>query len=145
MDSKGLKVFDLNKGEQGVSHFTDFECYPAEPGGHLMSAFNILICEQRCANCGQAVEARLQFKYGDTWQLEYRIGDRLSWGGNAIGRPNMRSVVLNAAADNCPQCKYDISEDFEIFLEDDTIVAARQATGLYDFSIQGASFIVIKE
>ena len=40
-----------------------------------------------CSNCHQTVEKAIQFKYGDCWQHDYTIGDRLAWGGNDRGNP----------------------------------------------------------
>ena len=50
-----------------------------------MSAFNTVTVEQVCPRCQNRIQVRVQFKYGDTWQNEYRLGDRLRWGGNDIG------------------------------------------------------------
>jgi len=46
-----------------------------------MSAFNILIIHSHCPFCHNPIDLRLQFKYGDTWQHEYIVGDSLKWGG----------------------------------------------------------------
>ena len=52
----------------------------------------------------------VQFKYGDTWQFDYGLGDELKWGGNDIGDRDFELVVVDGAAD-CPVCKT------ELFLE----------------------------
>ena len=57
-----------------------------------MSAFNTLIAEISCPNCDLKHEARIQFKFGNTWQLKYKFGDTITWGGNDIGNPNLNKV-----------------------------------------------------
>ena len=44
-----------------------------------MGAFNRLRAEARCPNCGQTMKQVIQFKFGDTWQYDYDLGDTLRW------------------------------------------------------------------
>ncbi len=46
-----------------------------------MSAFNILLVDIECIQCHQSNIQRLQFKFGDTWQYTYKLGDKVRWGG----------------------------------------------------------------
>jgi hypothetical protein len=88
-----------------------------------MGFFNELITNVECSNCGNSCEARIQFKFGDTSQLEYKIGDKLAWGGNDVGRPNIKKVkVYGTLPDNeCPICHYS-NDEFDIYLEMDVLV-----------------------
>ena len=63
-----------------------------------MGAFNRLLVEHQCARCGSTVERAFQFKYGHKWQDDYRIGDRLDWGGNDEGTPGLEWVNVWWAA-----------------------------------------------
>lgn len=106
-----------------------------------MGAFNVLQVRARCPSCGEEVELRLQFKYGDTWQLEYEVGDQLRWGGNDIGTPGATRVVLDAPAEPCPNCGF--QGDFEIFVESGRIAEFQPASHQYDFAAHHESFIVL--
>lgn len=46
-----------------------------------MGSFNILITEIKCPGCGKKTEAHIQFKYANTWQHSYKIGDTIQWSG----------------------------------------------------------------
>ena len=50
-----------------------------------MEAFNTVKSETSCPFCGSKQQWSVQFKYGDCRQYEYRIGDKLRWGGNKKG------------------------------------------------------------
>lgn len=104
-----------------------------------MGAYNLLRLRERCPRCGRDAELLLQFKYGDTWQIEYELGAVLKWGGNDIGSPQARRVVLDAAAEPCSSCG--LERDFEIFVEDGRLVKAQPSKGDYDFAGRQESFI----
>ena len=106
-----------------------------------MGAFNVLTVNCRCASCGAEGEQRLQFKYGDTWQFEYRLGDALSWGGNDKGQLGARRVVVDAISD-CGQCG--AFADYEIFVENDVLTSFQLASGMYDFGALPEDFIVLE-
>lgn len=108
-----------------------------------MGAFNVLQVRTHCASCGEEVDLRLQFKYGDTWQLEYEVGDEVRWGGNDIGTPDARRVVLDAPAEACPNCG--ARGDFEIFIESGKLVGFQPASHQYDFAAHQESFIVLDQ
>ena len=59
-----------------------------------MGAFNEVEGDAVCSHCGLNARFVVQFKYGDTWQLEYRLGDKLRWGGNDEGEPGLPRVVV---------------------------------------------------
>jgi hypothetical protein len=79
--------------------------------------------------------------------LEYKIGDYLKWGAYDEGIPGQKSVVAYAVAENCPLCKYEISDipGFEVYIEQDKIVAIRSASGLYNLVAHDPSYIVLEE
>ena len=90
-----------------------------------MSAFNILITEGVCDGCGTKQQIILQFKYGDTWQLEYKIGDELKWGGNDKGNRVSSCVLVEAACEGkCNKCN-DWLQDFVIHVNGNHITSAR--------------------
>jgi hypothetical protein len=60
------------------------------PGGAiLMSAYNtvVLAAEVQCPRCGSLIRRRVQFKYGDTRQHDYAIGDRIRRGATTSASP----------------------------------------------------------
>ncbi len=89
-----------------------------------MGMFNVLRVPETCASCGSAIQRRVQFGWGDTWLHEYDVGDTLRWGGNDIGDPGMRRVVVEAAAENCPVCGADGPEG-EVIIERDVLLGWR--------------------
>jgi hypothetical protein len=56
-----------------------------------MGAFNILVIQIQCKVCQHLLKGNLQFKFGDTWQHQYLIGDKIKWGKNDIGKPGQAS------------------------------------------------------
>lgn len=110
-----------------------------------MSAFNVVTITTACPGCQQSVAIRVQFKYGDTWQHEYEVGDRLNWGGNDIGKPGHKRVVVDGAAEKCPSCAYDPECDFYVFVEHDVIVSIEPASNRYDFALTGKTYIILED
>ena len=74
-----------------------------------MAAFNSVRQIVECPNCRSEVRVDVQFKYGNTWQLHYDIGDAaLNAGGNDIGNPDAIRVVIDAVGHvSCPNCGYE--------------------------------------
>lgn len=89
-----------------------------------MSAFNVLSAVVSCPSCGRESQMEIQFKFGNTWQKRYTLGDRLEWGGNAIGVPGLRRVVVEGVGGACPACGTD-GFDCDVIIERDVILAAR--------------------
>lgn len=101
-----------------------------------MSSFNILIVEIACPNCGKKSQARIQFKFGNTWQLEYKIGDTITWGGNDIGSPNLVKVKVYGIIEStvCPFCnKNNIPEEYDLFIEDNVIISVSPIENIQDY------------
>lgn len=85
-----------------------------------MSAYNSLQTDAPCSNCGITVPLEIQFKFGDTWQHVYHVGDTLRWGGNDIGEPGHAHVLVEGVAGPCPQCGARYLE-YDIVVERDAI------------------------
>jgi hypothetical protein len=51
-----------------------------------MGAVNRLHFEFENPTTRQVMKYVVQFKYGDTWETSYKLGDTLAWGGNDKGR-----------------------------------------------------------
>ncbi len=75
-----------------------------------MGAFNIVTGKTVCPICKREILTEIQFKYGDTWQYHYSIGDYLKWGGNDIGSPQYLKVIVKGEAGPCPHCNSDAFE-----------------------------------
>ena len=87
-----------------------------------MGAFNTIQTEVACPSCGQSAEFEIQFKYGNTWQLSYNLGDRLQWGGNDVGVPGKKKVEVESIGGPCPHCSVDCVE-FDVTIENDVITS----------------------
>jgi hypothetical protein len=75
-----------------------------------MSAFNTIQDEANCPSCGARGIFEVQFKYGNTWQLHYQLGDTLRWGGNDIGVFTTKKVAVEGIGDKCTACGHDMLE-----------------------------------
>jgi hypothetical protein len=107
-----------------------------------MSAFNMVTAAAPCPSCGQIAEFEVQFKYGDTWQHLYRIGDRLRWGGNDIGSPGHMRVLVEGIGGPCPHCGTD-NMDFDLVVQNDAVVRLEPVRG--ERSISGPEGFVVVE
>ncbi len=85
-----------------------------------MGAFNTVRGQATCPICGEMGEFDIQFKYGDTWQHTYCVGEKIKWGGNAIGKPGHKKVLVEAISGRCPHCGRDDIE-FDVVLISDVI------------------------
>ncbi len=86
-----------------------------------MGAFNTVVVELPCPVCENSAEFEIQFKYGNTWQFEYRIGNRIKWGGNEIGEPGHETVLVGGIGGPCSCCGIDTLE-FDLVVKSDVIV-----------------------
>jgi len=69
-----------------------------------MGFFNTLICTMPCPACGVTGERRVQFKYGYTRQIEYRVGEILSWDGPEVGVQVAGTTATCGVVEDCPAC-----------------------------------------
>jgi hypothetical protein len=113
-----------------------------------MGAYNTLIANIQCQNCYRFYKAKVQFKFGDTWQLEYKVGDRLEWGGNDIGKPGLPKVKTYGVAESpvCPYCGYYNEEKYDINIEKDVIKNVTPLLSLQDYNYdKDGNFFVYAE
>lgn len=111
-----------------------------------MGSYNVVTTSVRCPRCESRFDARVQFKFGDTWQYEYVPGDKLRWGGNDVGQPAQGHVVADGVSEEpCPTCGYGDEWNFYVHIRNDVIEKATPATGEHDFVRAGSTFIVLEE
>jgi hypothetical protein len=108
-----------------------------------MSAFNTVVVSHIDPETGQAIPLRIQFKFGDTWQHEYQVGDRIKWGGNDIGPQDAKYVVVDGALEGlAPE---GVSDDFEVHIRDGVIEKIVPASGDFDFVAAPDTYIVLEQ
>jgi hypothetical protein len=107
----------------------------------LMGAFNIPAAQTDCPNCGKFAKFEVQFKYGNVWQYRYSLGQQLLWGGNDIGNPGCKKVLIEALGGPCPYCLKD-DLDFDLLLESDRLVSLKPASKDRDYPHDDGFFIL---
>jgi len=105
-----------------------------------VGAFNVIIFEHH-DTAGRMRTLRAQFKYGDTWQYEYRIGDELRWGGNDIGRMGHQRVAVDAILEN-DDGPPGLEEDLIVTIDNNILVSVEPNTGAFQF-VGNDSFVVL--
>jgi predicted RNA-binding Zn-ribbon protein involved in translation (DUF1610 family) len=111
-----------------------------------MSSFNILITQIVCPNCGAKQQVRIQFKFGDTWQLQYKLGDKISWGGNDVGSPDLINVKAYGIAESltCTSCKEDsIPEEYDIFISNSIITSVSPIQRISDYIEGNGEYVIL--
>jgi hypothetical protein len=91
-----------------------------------MPAYNVVAAaeETACPVCGLLQRRPVQFTFGETWQLEYEIGDRIKWGANDSGEPGHAKVAVAGYGEPCARCgASDPVDRYDIIIEDDTITS----------------------
>jgi hypothetical protein len=91
---------------------------------------------------GEELLLTVQFKYGDTWQHKYELGDELRWGGNDVGRRTAGRVVVDGALEGQPPVA-GIPDDFEVHIVANRIVSVVPASGQYDFTVRNEPYITL--
>jgi hypothetical protein len=109
-----------------------------------MGAYNTVAFDWKDPATNEIRSLRAQFKYGDTWQDDYRVGDLLRWGGNDIGDRFARRVVVDAVLDD-PAPTADVPTEFELHVVNGTIEKVVPATGRFDFVNARDNFIVLEQ
>lgn len=101
-----------------------------------MGAYNTLITDIQCQDCHRFYKAKVQFKFGDTWQIEYKVGDKIAWGGNDIGKPGLPKVKAYGVVEStvCPYCDYSNEEEYDINIEKDVIKNVTPLFNLQDYN-----------
>ncbi|CAM3962012.1 hypothetical protein MUGA111182_19500 [Mucilaginibacter galii] len=92
-----------------------------------MGTFNILQTKINCPDCNSTFKVEIQFKYGDTWQYIFEIGDELRWGGNDIGNSTIKNVIVYGitSMNICPNCNAITYDEFDLFIVDNKIHSIR--------------------
>lgn len=112
-----------------------------------MSAYNVLITDVHCPDCGKISSGSIQFKYGNTSQLSYHVGDKISWGGNDIGKPEYKKVKAYGILQSevCPFChNCNINEEYDIFIEDNIIKSVKPMEDSESYlEMKNSEFVVI--
>lgn len=104
-----------------------------------MAHYNEVAANITCAKCGYIGPAQVQFKYGNLYRHNYKVGDHIIWGTTQVGDPSERSVVVQGIAP-CPSCG--AQSDFDIYIDDGVIRSVEPSTGGYDYH-HGEGFYVI--
>lgn len=104
-----------------------------------MGAFNTVLARYP----GFPEQVRVQFKFGDTWQHEYQIGDRLKWGGNDTGPKSAKYVVVDGCGEE--PLPPGVGENFEVHIRNGIIEKVVPATGKFDFTSTEEAYVVIEE
>lgn len=110
-----------------------------------MGVFNTVRGVANCPSCGHGVEVVAQFQYGDTWLHEYRIGDRLQWGGNQVGEPGAKRAIVDAWAEGCSWCGYQGDWRLHLIVENDILTALTPPSERYDFDWPWIRLFVVDE
>lgn len=107
-----------------------------------MGAFNRLIFQRKDPISGQSSYLAVQFKYGNKWQYDYKVGGKLRWGGNDEGRPGAGRVVVDAVLEEDNE---GFPEDWIVFIERDVITGVEPHHGQYDFVRFQDTYFVLEE
>lgn len=108
-----------------------------------MSAFNTITATVECSKCGRCSDFEVQFKYGDTWQHTYNVGQRLRWGGNDVGIAGHKRVLVEGIGGPCRFCGAD-NVDFDVVVQEDVLVQVLPVRGGRALSSEGG-FLVIED
>ena len=108
-----------------------------------MGAYNILKIDCQCKNCTASFAVNIQFKFADTWQNEYVIGEEVKWGGADIGIPGLDKVKVYGVSelDKCPACGYPLNSEYDIYIEKDIIKSATPIADLNDYDANDGNYV----
>ena len=130
-----------------------------------MAGFDELLVDISCPKCGVLLhDFPLQYKFGRPEARQVRLGARIDWGDVSIlkrlpsrlslvyGFPGQRRVVASGYATPCPSCGYSGDCEFgrrgmwhfEIFVENDVLVAFNLCTGTYDEALREDYSLVLE-
>lgn len=112
-----------------------------------MGAYNILISEISCPDCSGKHMGRIQFKFGNTFQFIYNVGEVVKWGGNDIGSPDLKNIKAYGIIESttCPLCKNNnIIEEYDIFIENNIIKCISPIENIDDYLLDISEYVVLK-
>jgi hypothetical protein len=108
-----------------------------------MSAFNTVKAKAKCPQCSAVVNVVVQFKYGNTWQHEYNLGDILRWGGNDVGDPKARLVIVDGVAEGaCSHCGFNGDWNLYVSVRNGRLEQVETADGSIDFARLGSTYVI---
>jgi hypothetical protein len=69
-----------------------------------------------CPRCGHDGDIEVQFSYGDTYLLHYKLGDTIRWSGGDtdVGKPDLGAVEILGYPEWCPVCGLDVEGDYAL-------------------------------
>lgn len=107
-----------------------------------MGAYNEVKANVECPNCHNRVPVWIQFKFGDTAQHRYAVGDTLSWRGNDVGVSGLREVLVQGEALGCPVCGFNGDWPVVLTVKTDVLSSAQTELGVSAFVGNTDGFIV---
>ena len=111
-----------------------------------MSAFNTVRANLVCPSCKSEMNVRVQFKFGDTWQHEYELGDVLRWGGNDVGERAVAHAIVDGVVEkSCPNCGYEGDWEVYVHVRHNHLDRIESVDGRYDFAKIGRTYIVLEK
>lgn len=110
-----------------------------------MGAYNEVRAQLKCPSCGVFVDVDVQFKYGAVTHRRYRIGEKLVWGANDIGKPGRRAVVVDGEVASCPSCGYSGDWPVHVFTKSDVIERVEPPGERYEFAATHSSFVILED
>jgi hypothetical protein len=108
-----------------------------------MGAYNTVKIRWQEPGTANEYDLTVQFKYGEVWQHEYRIGDSLKWGANEVGSPEAKKVVAEGVLEG-DKLSPTMPEDFEIYIVDNVIQRVIPSTHQYDFPRTEEDYVVLE-
>lgn len=110
-----------------------------------MGAYNILKTEIQCNHCKKLFLGNIQFKFGDTWQNVYSIGEKIKWGGADIGQPGNNKVKVYGILEEqkCPACWLPLGYEYDIIIEKDIINLVTPLADLKDYNSEDGNYSLL--
>ena len=86
-----------------------------------MGSYNRLKIQINCPQCKKKIDGTLQFRFGDIWFYEYKIGDNIK--SNGASEELSDYLVYCILEDSiCPYCQSLLSEEYDMLVEKGRIV-----------------------
>jgi hypothetical protein len=111
-----------------------------------MAAFNTVErVDEVCPRCTRHITRAVQFKFGDTWQHVYKIGDHVDWGGNDVGEEGRQLVTVHGYPEPCPVCGH-VPEglSYDVIIQSDVIRDVRPSERAGEYAKEGRDWIVLE-
>jgi hypothetical protein len=110
-----------------------------------MGAYNILKTEIQCTHCKKTFIGKVQFKFGDTWQYEYLIGETIKWGAANIGHPDIDNVKVYGILENlnCPVCESPLECEYDIIIKEHTIISIVSLVDFEDYNTGDGNYCLL--